>query len=80
MSSKLSRLSTNESAMAPGNMNINGLYIMGFKKAFQIIDENLTKELKKLEEFQSLGERLMTLKLYKAKIANILTEMEKNYE
>lgn len=78
--SKLSRLSTNESAMAPGAMNINGLYIMGFKKAFQLIDENLAAELVKLAEFQPNGERLMTLKLYKAKIKSILADMEKDYE
>ena len=66
--------------MAPRAMNINGLYIMGFKKAFQIIDENLAAELIKLAEFQPHGERLMTLKLYKAKIAGILKEMEQDYE
>lgn len=55
-------------------------FIAGFKKAFEIIDENLAVELVKLAEFQPHGERLMTLKLYKAKIAGILKEMEQEYE
>ena len=52
----------------------------GFREAFKIIGENLAAELNRLEEFQPHGERLMTLKLYKSKIQNILVEMEKNYE
>jgi len=53
---------------------------LGFKKAFEIIDESLVKELKRVEEFPFMGERIMTLKVYKAKIKEILADMEKNYE
>lgn len=91
MSSKLNILaSKNLNLSASKNLNLSahnqfecGLkngFISGFEKAFEIIDENLASELILLAEFQPNGERLMTLKLYKAKIANILTEMEKENE
>lgn len=55
-------------------------FSLGFKAAFNIINEKLAEELNKLEEFQAHGERLMTLKIYKAKIAGYLKEMEQEYE
>jgi hypothetical protein len=80
MSSKLFSLAnTTYTAMHP-QMDIKSLYVAGFRKAFSLIDENLAKELNKLEEFQPHGERLMTLKIYKARIADILVDMEKSYE
>lgn len=52
----------------------------GFKEAFKLIDENLSKELSKLEQFPFMGERIMTLKLYKKKIQSYLEEMEIPYD
>lgn len=66
-------------AMHPA-MDIKVLYSLGFHEAFKLIDENLALELNKLEEFQAHGERLMTLKIYKARIAGLLKEMEQEYE
>lgn len=63
-----------------GTGNYELLPEAGFKEAFKIIDEHLTQELNKLEQYPFMGERIMALKIYKAKIANILVEMEKNYE
>lgn len=55
-------------------------FIDGFKEAFKLIDENLSKELSKLEQFPFMGERIMTLKLYKKKIQSYLEEMEIPYD
>ena len=78
--SKLFSLASSMYSSMPAEMDIKALYISGYKQAFKDIDENLTEELVKLAEFQPHGERLMTLKLYKAKIAGILKEMEQDYE
>lgn len=53
---------------------------LGVKTAFNIIEESLAQELNHLESYPFMGERIMTLKLYKNKIASILEEMEKEYE
>jgi len=75
--SKLKVLANNETVPEehPGSA-----FIQGFITAFELIDENLAAELVKLAEFQPHGERLMTLKLYKAKIAGILKDMEQDYD
>ena len=75
-SSKLTSLAIG-SAQNDSGMNA---FESGFKAAFDIIDKNLTKELNKLEEYPHMGERIMTLKIYKAKIAAMLVDMEKSYE
>lgn len=50
---------------------------LGYEQAFKDINEMLTKELNHLEKYPFLGERLMTLKIYKKKIEDVLIEMEK---
>lgn len=59
---------------------IETAYTQGFKDAFELIEKNLIKELQNLEKYFHNGERIMTLKLYKAKIQNMLIEMEKSYD
>lgn len=74
MSSKLTSL-----AKSNNISNVND-FEAGFKMAFNVIDESLIKELNKVNEYPWMGERIMTLKLYKAKIINLLRDMEQEYE
>lgn len=75
MSSKLTHLA-NEHYDNLGNFG----FILGYKQAFKDIEENLAKELQKLEVYPFMGERIMTLKIYKAKISSYLKDMEQEYE
>lgn len=84
MKNKLETL-TNKLFSDPENLNHSEIckkegFKLGFKKAFEIIEEELLKELQNLEKHIFNSERIWTLRIYKAKIQNILIEMEKNYE
>ncbi len=54
----------------------NYFFILGYKKAFLDIKDQLDKEMKLLELYPFMGERMMTLKIYQNKINDVLKEME----
>lgn len=48
----------------------------GFKSAFKAINESLTEEINRLEQYPMMGERIFALKLYMNKMDNILKESD----
>lgn len=77
MSSKITSLAAKNDAMMFEEI---GWFEIGFKSAFEIINESLEEEIKKVNEYPWMGERIMTLKLYQKKIASVLKDMEQEYE
>ena len=51
-------------------------FIVGFKSAFKTINESLTKEINRLEQYPMMNERIFALKLYMKKMDDILRESE----
>lgn len=77
MSSKITSLAAKNDAVMSEEI---AWFEIGFKSAFEIINESLESEIKKVNEYPWMGERIMTLKLYQKKIAEVLKDMEQKYE
>lgn len=52
------------------------VFTAGFKSAFKTINESLTKEINRLEQYPMMNERIFALKLYMKKMDEILRESE----
>lgn len=50
----------------------------GFETAFKVIKEELEIEIKKVEQYPMMGERIFALKLYIGKMDKMLSEMKSN--
>lgn len=76
MSSKLTSLAAKNSKSEMADIHS---FECGFKQAFKVLNEMLDNEMLELDKYPWMGERIMTLKIYRAKINNILKEMEQEY-
>jgi hypothetical protein len=50
----------------------------GFETAFKVIKEELAVEIKKVQQYPMMGERIYALKLYMDKMDKMLEEMKSN--